>query len=341
MKANKKVVLSTAVVLGVAALAAGGTIAYFTDKDSAINNFTIGNVDIKLYESQLHRVNANMATSSREGTLESFALASNPHICGFTNTTTVITPNPYCTPNIAAYNSANGIVSAWDNGHIRRAFTAVAGLSGAGQSGVFSDQQIINDSTSDAVATVDEYGGYPDYVADEYDNLVPGKSVRKFVYVKNEDENTPAYVRIKVTIPKAVADNITVKIPSTPFTPSTTEIGNLNKNDQAVAYNYFDMDEATQAYYDYVKNHNKSTSGMTVSSDVVLTFVAHDALNGKEMTYWSPINTVTVNSDAEASDFDDLTAAKQFGIRVDAEAIQAGGFDTAAAAFAAYDAQNQ
>ena len=339
MKANKKVVLSTAVVLGVAALAAGGTIAYFTDKDDATNNFTIGNVDIKLYESQLHRVNANMATSSREGTLESFALTSNPHICGFTNTTTVITPNSYCTPNIEAYDNATGIVSAWDNGHIRRAFTAVAGLSGAGQSGVFSDQQIINDSTSDAVATVDEYGGYPDYVADEYDNLVPGKSVRKFVYVKNEDATTPAYVRIKVTIPEAVADNITVKIPSTPFSSSTSEIGYLNINNQPVDYSYFDMDDATQAYYDYVET-NKSTSGMTYTGDVVLTFVAHDALEGGEMTYWSPINTVTVNKDAKASDFDDLTA-KQFGIRVDAEAIQAGGFDTAAAAFAAYDAQNQ
>ena len=339
MKVDKRVVLSSAIVLGVAALIAGSTIAYFTDKDSATNNFTIGNVDIKLYESQLHRVNANMASPTRENTLESFALASNPHICGFINTTTVKTPNSYCTPNIAALNSATGAVSAWDNGHIRRAFTAVAGLSGAGQNGVFSDQQIIDDSTSNADATVDEYGGYLDYVADEYNNLVPGKSVRKFVYVKNEDRVTPAYVRIKVTIPEAVADNITVKIPSTPFKPSTSEIGYLNINDQPLDYSYFDMDAATQAYYDYVET-NKSTSGMTNTGDVVLTFVVHDALNGGEMTYWSPINTVTVNSDAEASDFADLTTAKQFGIKVDAEAIQAGGFDTAAAAFTAYDARN-
>ena len=74
---------------------------------------------------------------------------------------------------------------------------------------------------------------------------------------------------------------------------------------------------------------------------MVLTFVVHDALNGGEMTYWSPINTVAVNSDAEASDFDDLTTAKQFGVTVDAEAIQAGGFASAAEAFAAYDVQNQ
>ncbi len=341
MKINRRTVLSTAAVLGVAALIAGGTIAYFTDQDQEVNNFTLGNVDIELYESQLHRVNANMATSGREGTLTSVALASDPHVCGFTNTTDVKTPNPYCTPNITAYNSATDIVSAWDNGHIRRAFTAVAGLTGAGQSGVFSDQQIIDDSKSTDVATVDTYGGYADYVTDEYNNLVPGKQVRKFVYVKNEDTVTPAYVRIKVTIPAAVANNVTVKIPSTPFTASTGEDANKNIDGQTVAYNYFDMDESTQAYYDYVKSHNKSTSGMTVTGDVVLTFVVHDALNGGEMTYWSPINTVIVNSDADKADFDDLTTEKKFGITVDAEAIQADGFDSAAAAFEAYDIQNQ
>ena len=204
IKINRKTVLSTAAVLGVAALVAGGTIAYFTDSDTKTNNFTLGNVDIKLYESQLHRVNANMASSSREGTLTSTASASDPHVCSFTNAA-MPKGNPYCTPNIAALSSATGVVSAWDNGHVRRAFTAVSGLTGAGQSGVFSDAQIIADSESTAEATVASYGGYADYVADEYDNLVPGKQVRKFVYVKNEDAVTPAYVRIKVTIPQAVA----------------------------------------------------------------------------------------------------------------------------------------
>lgn len=338
IKINRKTVLSTAAVLGVAALVAGGTIAYFTDSDTKTNNFTLGNVDIKLYESQLHRVNANMASSSREGTLTSTALASDPHVCSFTNAS-MPKVNPYCTPNIAALSSATGVVSAWDNGHVRRAFTAVSGLTGAGQSGVFSDAQIIADSESTAEATVASYGGYADYVADEYNNLVPGKQVRKFVYVKNEDTVTPAYVRIKVTIPQAVADSVTVKIPSTPFTAASTAVGELNDDDLSVDYNYFDMDAATQAYYNYVET-NKSTSGMSFTGDVVLTFVVHDALNGGEMTYWSPINTVAVNSDAKASDFNDLTTAKQFGITVDAEAIQAGGFASAAEAFAAYDVQN-
>lgn len=50
MNINKKVVASTAAVLGIAAIVAGGTIAYFTDKDTATNTFTVGNVDITLNE---------------------------------------------------------------------------------------------------------------------------------------------------------------------------------------------------------------------------------------------------------------------------------------------------
>lgn len=48
---NKKKVLVLAVsVCLVAILAIGGTLAYFTDKDSATNTFTVGNVDITLTE---------------------------------------------------------------------------------------------------------------------------------------------------------------------------------------------------------------------------------------------------------------------------------------------------
>ena len=43
-------------ILGITAIA-GATLAYFTDKDTADNVFTIGNVDIKLLESKLHRDN--------------------------------------------------------------------------------------------------------------------------------------------------------------------------------------------------------------------------------------------------------------------------------------------
>ena len=60
-KISKTKVLAITGVLGLGALALGaGTLAYFTDNDSATNTFTVGNVSIDLIESQLHRVNAGV-----------------------------------------------------------------------------------------------------------------------------------------------------------------------------------------------------------------------------------------------------------------------------------------
>lgn len=66
MNINKKVVASTAAVLGIAAIVAGGTIAYFTDKDTATNTFTVGNVDITLKETDF---DGNNIVSSNVGQL--------------------------------------------------------------------------------------------------------------------------------------------------------------------------------------------------------------------------------------------------------------------------------
>ena len=53
----KKKVLSIFLVVAMIAIAAMGTLAYFTDTDDATNVFTIGSVDIELLESTLHRDN--------------------------------------------------------------------------------------------------------------------------------------------------------------------------------------------------------------------------------------------------------------------------------------------
>lgn len=51
MKINKKtIVKTTAVFCAAAALAAGGTMAYLTDYDKTVNEFTVGKVDIELEE---------------------------------------------------------------------------------------------------------------------------------------------------------------------------------------------------------------------------------------------------------------------------------------------------
>lgn len=47
---KKKIILVVASLCMVAALAIGGTIAYFTDTDKATNTFTVGNIDIEVTE---------------------------------------------------------------------------------------------------------------------------------------------------------------------------------------------------------------------------------------------------------------------------------------------------
>lgn len=58
---KKSILVAAIAVMLVAALVVGGTLAYFTDKDTATNTFTVGNVSIKLLESSLHRENAGVA----------------------------------------------------------------------------------------------------------------------------------------------------------------------------------------------------------------------------------------------------------------------------------------
>ena len=62
---KKKTILVAAIaVMLVAALVVGGTLAYFTDTEAAKNSFTVGNVDIELLESSLHRENAGYANGT-------------------------------------------------------------------------------------------------------------------------------------------------------------------------------------------------------------------------------------------------------------------------------------
>ena len=62
---KKKTILVAAIaVMLVAALVVGGTLAYFTDTKCAKNTFSVGNVDIELLESSLHRENAGIANGA-------------------------------------------------------------------------------------------------------------------------------------------------------------------------------------------------------------------------------------------------------------------------------------
>ena len=48
----KKRIVTIALVVALVAIAAVGTLAYFTDTDEATNTFAVGNVEIKLIEQQ-------------------------------------------------------------------------------------------------------------------------------------------------------------------------------------------------------------------------------------------------------------------------------------------------
>ena len=62
---KKKTILVAAIaVMLVAALVVGGTLAYFTDKDNATNTFTVGDVKIKLDESNVNDPNGGRVTSN-------------------------------------------------------------------------------------------------------------------------------------------------------------------------------------------------------------------------------------------------------------------------------------
>ena len=61
---KKKVLLVGLLVVLVAAISVGLTVAYLTSTDSATNTFTVGNVDIELLESNLHRENAGVANDA-------------------------------------------------------------------------------------------------------------------------------------------------------------------------------------------------------------------------------------------------------------------------------------
>ena len=329
MKINKKAVVTTGAVLGVVALVAGGTIAYFTDKESADNHFTVGDVDIELYESQLHREN-----SGRMGIFP--ALASDPNYCDWNASASVPTEAGnstlingsydnarYCTPNLTddiyRVSHADGI-SAVANGH-------TATNRGYG----FSDAAIMADA-----ATYKAGEDTPDDTTDDgyfptvSKNIVPGQWVRKFAYVTNKDQSSDAYVLIRYMVPTAYADKVEVKIPGTPYEEDTDA-------ERAGVQGYFtavnkDTTATTNPYSAYTLTAHgiDDYTGYTETIDNVeykiYAAVTTVAVKPGEMTFWSPVNTVRLDKNVDTTDFDYGDAVD---VKVEAQAIQARTFGDA------------
>lgn len=320
MKVDRRVVLSSAVVLGVAALIAGSTIAYFTDKAEETNNFTVGDMDITLYESQLHREN-----SGRMGNFP--ALISDPDYCDWVASRDVVTTAGnsqlingsyesarYCTPNQdvnVAY--AEGI-TAVANGH-------TASNRGWG----YADDYIIADAenykvTDDATTPDIDESGYFTRVSE---NIVPGQWVRKFSYVVNEDNSSDAYVLIRYMVPTAYADKLDIKVPGTPYEEDTDTSKEgvqgyfTAVTKDATSEEYVAFDSSAKDSMDNYTGYIEEIDGVEYR---VYAAVTTKALKPGEMTFWSPVNTVRLKTNVTTTDFNYGAAVD---VKVDAQGIQA------------------
>lgn len=304
MKINRKTVLSTAAVLGVAALIAGGTIAYFTDTEKTTNSFSLGNVDIELYESQLHRVNAGKNPSTCEAPMLGVILYTCDQSLALEGTSENTT------------GIKNRHETAWSDGY-------------------FSDDQIIADAEnykSSTVTKASESATSNYYTSGYYTKastgLVAGSQLRKNAYVKNVG-TSDAYVRIKIYAPASFdASGVANWMYTNTAMQEGEVVMTVGETKTAEAFGLTTDDyiygDANTQYVEY-------------------SFVYTDALEPGEMTFWSPIGAAYVNTTAtqEAAQSDLLQDADgNYGIDliVKADAIQANGFTTAAEAFAAYDA---
>jgi len=257
----KKIAILALSLCMIAAIAVTGTIAYFADADSATNVFTVGNVDIVLYESTLHRENAGVMTDGGKGDLVN-----------------------------------------------EKAPTTAADSEYKTNEKAYTDEEIIADAKN-----------YKDYLeAESEDMLSPGEHIKKMPYVKNTGK-LPAYVRIRVMIPAALDTEI---LNASYMCTSATKSG-----------------EFTMEY--------NNTEGKTVDKVKynVYEFTRVEPLAAGEMTYWNVWGSIAMDTDVTNDQINALTTAGaivdgKFNVLVEADAIQAADFATAAEAFAAFNGAN-
>lgn len=270
----KKKVIATSAVLGLAALAlGGGTLAYFTDSKEITNNFTVGNVEIELIESQLHRANAGVANDSTSD-------------------------NPLWTPGIDMTGTPED-TSGVKNEHV------------AWNGAYFSDQQILDDAAN--------YKHDNDsYFTINAKDMVPGESVRKAPYVINKG-TVDAYVRTEVLIPKTLF-NI---IDNGPSMWTTTAM-----DEGAVVSSHVDY----YLTHGYTPDESKVEKTIDGTEYYVFDFTYAYALKPGEMTFWNAWGNIAISKDATKENF---ASVDSFDVIVRAKAVQASGFNSAEAAFAA------
>ncbi len=199
---------------------------------------------------------------------------------------------------------------SWDTTVEGYAMNGAAGSAPADSHGwagaYYTDEQIEADAAN-----------YQAYLAEAGQGLVPGENVMKAPYVKNTGKSD-AFVRIRVLSPKALDDAGGLISPSM-YTDSALKGAAV-----------LTTSEETRDGIDYN----------------VYTFTYQDAIKPGKMTFWNAWGDIKISNTATEADIDRLidggilTSDGEFSVLVEADAIQAGGFTDATAAFAAFDAQN-
>ena len=165
----------------------------------------------------------------------------------------------------------------------------------------------VNDNATDK-AIIEDAETYATYLAEAGRNIIPGISVNKVPYIHNTGSNN-AYVRLRMLLPVNMQELITCV--------------------------YTDEAFADEAIAEGVKLENVTIDGVEY---VQYSYVYNQKLAPQEMTYWPVFWQVKLNESVTSEDVAGLTDAT-FNIILQADAIQADTFATAAAAFAAFDAQ--
>ena len=177
---------------------------------------------------------------------------------------------------------------------------------------------------------------YTDYIGGRGQNMVPGRSVAKCPYVVNAGNNA-AYIRIRVMVPTA-ANGDYVKV----------ENGGVITNvwcGTAVKSGEFQKGESVN--YPVITKGGYTENGVVYD---VYTFTRIEPLEPDAMTEWNVWNNIGIDKDADSADIQkaidagaitkDDNGTLTLNVLVQADAIQAEGFENAAAAWAAFAAQN-
>lgn len=176
---------------------------------------------------------------------------------------------------------------------------------------------------------------YANYIGKKGADMVPGRGVAKCPYVINTGDND-AYIRIRVMVPSAANnDFVGVKdggVITNQWCTTSIESGEFIDGKGGGWNSAPDIDRA--AYTD--KNDVKYD---------VYTFVRTKPLAAHAMTEWNVWNFIGIDKTANTADIQKAMAAGAIDedgtlhVFVQADAIQADGFENATAAFAAFDAQ--